>query len=549
MPYDMPIYDYDEERDGKHCWLSGAQWDTPPWTPLFTELWYTNASWLGINWGYDRDCLPTSKGWNWKVKNGRFYITVLLTTEEERKAREPIWRQRMAPVFDDPFGHWAGLREEMVQLSARLSQSQVNMEKMTNMELMDNFYDCWNSQRRVNQIHHWPMGTFNQALLLFQIMLGELTGIPAWDPKFSKLVAGFDNSILQSNKGLAELATSAMELKLEDKFKLPDQEVLAAMEQSDAGKQWLGQLQEYLKVWGLRRARCIEFCTPTWIEQPDLAIPEIKHMMATGGAHAPELQRERLIREREDTEKEVLAMVPEGQRDWFEKLMRCAQTAGIFSEDHVYWVEFNPLSPLRLAAMEAARRFVRGGTMETPDDIFYLLHYEIVHALQLHNDMFDMRPLVNRRREEYQRSPFETPIVIGDVSRLPELTAADPIFNVGISPQIAKPEEVGATLVGAAGAPGVAEGIARVVYGPEQLGELQQGEVLVAIFTNPAWTPAFGVVKAVVTDVGGALAHAAIVGREYGIPVVVGTMEATQKIKSGQKVRVDGNMLRVYVIE
>ena len=140
MPYDMPIYDYDEERDGKYCWLSGAQWDTPPWTPLFTDLWYSNGSWLGVNWGYDRDCVPTSKGWNWKVRNGRFYITVLLTTEEERKAREPIWRQRMAPVFEDPFGHWAVLREEMVQLSGRLSQ--VDTEKATDMELMAHFYDC-----------------------------------------------------------------------------------------------------------------------------------------------------------------------------------------------------------------------------------------------------------------------------------------------------------------------------------------------------------------------------------------------------------------------
>ena len=71
---------------------------------------------------------------------------------------------------------------------------------------------------------------------------------------------------------------------------------------------------------------------------------------------------------------------------------------------------------------------------------------------------------------------------------------------------------------------------------------------MVTPMTAATWTPLYGVVKAVVTDAGGLLAHAAIVAREYGIPCVVGTMDATQKIKTGDKIRVDGNTLQVHLL-
>jgi pyruvate,water dikinase len=82
---------------------------------------------------------------------------------------------------------------------------------------------------------------------------------------------------------------------------------------------------------------------------------------------------------------------------------------------------------------------------------------------------------------------------------------------------------------------------ARLLAGPEDFATMQPGEVLVARMTTPAWTPLFAMASAVVTDVGGPLSHSSIVAREYGIPAVLGTGVATQRLASGQLIHVDGD--------
>ena len=110
------------------------------------------------------------------------------------------------------------------------------------------------------------------------------------------------------------------------------------------------------------------------------------------------------------------------------------------------------------------------------------------------------------------------------------------------------PEEV-TELKGFPASSGVVEGIARIIRSPEQINELQEGEILVASTTSPSWTPVFNLIKAAVTDVGGIMSHAAIVCREYKLPAVVGTGFASSAIKSGQKIRVDGDTGMVYILD
>src|SRR3984957_18415336 len=98
----------------------------------------------------------------------------------------------------------------------------------------------------------------------------------------------------------------------------------------------------------------------------------------------------------------------------------------------------------------------------------------------------------------------------------------------------------GSELNGAAAAPGVVEGIARVVASVDELADVKDGEILVCGSTSPAWAPIFPKLGATVTDVGGVMSHAAIVAREYKLPAVVGTGRATALLKTGQRIRVDG---------
>lgn len=95
-------------------------------------------------------------------------------------------------------------------------------------------------------------------------------------------------------------------------------------------------------------------------------------------------------------------------------------------------------------------------------------------------------------------------------------------------------------LLGTPGSSGIAEGTVRVIHTADEFSLVKEGEILVCPFTTPTWTVLFPRVAGLVTDSGGALSHAAIVAREYGLPSVVGTINGTKVLQNGQRIRVDG---------
>jgi pyruvate,water dikinase len=103
-------------------------------------------------------------------------------------------------------------------------------------------------------------------------------------------------------------------------------------------------------------------------------------------------------------------------------------------------------------------------------------------------------------------------------------------------------------LSGMPASPGTVEGLARVVGTTDDLDLLQEGEILVATVISPSWGPVFGKIRGTVTDIGGMMSHAAIVCREYGLPAVTGTGSATSRIKTGQRIRVNGTSGEVTFI-
>jgi pyruvate,water dikinase len=94
----------------------------------------------------------------------------------------------------------------------------------------------------------------------------------------------------------------------------------------------------------------------------------------------------------------------------------------------------------------------------------------------------------------------------------------------------------------------VVRGRARVIRDEQEFARLQRGEILVCQYTNPAWTPLFTLAAGVVTNTGGAVSHAAIVAREYGIPAVLGAARATARIADGQEILVDGDAGTVTIL-
>lgn len=107
----------------------------------------------------------------------------------------------------------------------------------------------------------------------------------------------------------------------------------------------------------------------------------------------------------------------------------------------------------------------------------------------------------------------------------------------------------GEVLTGIGGSGGTVTATVRVLSGPEQFRDFRPGEILVAAITTPAWTPLFAMAAGVVTDVGGPLSHSSIVAREYGIPAVLGTGTATRRLRTGQRVTLDGSAGTVRLAE
>ena len=102
-------------------------------------------------------------------------------------------------------------------------------------------------------------------------------------------------------------------------------------------------------------------------------------------------------------------------------------------------------------------------------------------------------------------------------------------------------------LKGTAASPGRAKGRARVARNLAEASGIEAGEILVAVFTDPGWTPLMGRIGGVVTENGGVLCHAAVVSREYGIPAVLAIPDVTSRIKDGDEVLVDGTSGTVEV--
>ena len=189
-----------------------------------------------------------------------------------------------------------------------------------------------------------------------------------------------------------------------------------------------------------------------------------------------------------------------------------------------------PMPVLRRTLLEFGRRLADVGILDAAEDVFHLRFDELEGVEGNWPPPADLAAALRqaaRRRAARRLSLAGTPLM-----------ALPPLFR----PQTG--EEV--LVAGMPGSPGVAEGPVRIVRDPAAFGSLLPGEVLVAPYTNPSWTPLFTIAAAVVVDTGAAMSHAAIVAREYGVPAVMGTGDGTRRLNDGQWVRVDGSRGQVF---
>jgi len=213
----------------------------------------------------------------------------------------------------------------------------------------------------------------------------------------------------------------------------------------------------------------------------------------------------------------------------FQALLEVTQRYAVIREQQARQLTLGwPL--LRRCALRLGQTLHADGVIDQAEDVFFLTRAELGTRAPLQD-------VVNRRRATWERQRrLPAPLTIGQPPRLLArelLAAVEAVRTGGPAPEDA--------IVGQPASPGRATGPVRIIHGPGDFDGFQPGEVLVARATTPAWTPLFARAVAVVTDGGTLAAHASLVAREYGIPAVVSTGDATGRLHDGQLVTVDGS--------
>jgi pyruvate,water dikinase len=244
-------------------------------------------------------------------------------------------------------------------------------------------------------------------------------------------------------------------------------------------------------------------------------------------------RHERLVREREELEQRARVALSPDLRARFDRLVTVAQRASQLREEQV--ADLTRAWPVfRRALARLGESLASSGITRAADDVYFLTRIELAEALSEPANRFAEVAAERRRRWESARR-LVAPLFLGHPPRMLRtlLDAADRAIR--------DPAPASASSIrGTPASPGRATGRARVVRSAEEFDDVQAGEILVCPVTTPAWTPLFARIAAVVTDVGSVAAHASIIAREYGIPAVVATGDATARIASGSRIIVDG---------
>jgi pyruvate,water dikinase len=344
----------------------------------------------------------------------------------------------------------------------------------------------------------------------------------------------------EMGRGISMLATEARSHPVRDILvREAPTEMLAKLRQEPAARAFLGHLDAFLATNGHRGVKEFELRSVRWEEDPSAVLGMVRNYLLIEGdplAHetkAAEARagvvrelRERLDRlrlERAFGFRYRLIEAVAGRWRYFLKLRENSRFYHIMG-----------LATVRKKILRAETELLREGKLKCKDDVFFLLFSEIQALRDGSLGWPDVEDRIRERRIEHIRlCKMGPPKTIGFELPRPPAAEAGP---------------GGLLLRGQSASTGRYEGTARVILDPSIDAELLPGEVLVAPYTDPAWTPLFLTAGAAVVEVGSYLSHAGTVAREFGMPCVVDVAEATVRIRTGDRVAVDGHAGSVRIV-
>ena len=315
--------------------------------------------------------------------------------------------------------------------------------------------------------------------------------------------------------------------------------ILSELKQETEARPFLDRLESFLATNGHRALKEFELRSVRWEEDPAPVLGMVRNYLSIDAG--PEAQERKAREARADLIRELREKL-EGLP--FERLLGLRFRLIRFAAERVkYFFKLREnsrffhimaIGVLRKKVLRIEQDLMRQGKLKCKDDIFFLRSAEVALMQAGPLAWRDVEDRIRERRIEHIRlSKMGPPKTLGIAPLPPPLPGAT---------------VDGALLSGQCASPGRYEGIARVILDPSIDAQLEPGEVLVAPYTDPAWTPLFLTAGAAVVEIGSYLSHAGTVAREFGMPCVVDVAEATQRIRTGDRVAVDGDLGSVRIL-
>ena len=513
-----------------------------PVTPLFATLGLeianqaTSKMWermLGSSW----QTLMVDEGF-YVPLNGYVFGGVNMRGKELWNLTKMSIKQ-MGPMFRGSVARWKAARKDLEAVVSAWEPKDVT--EMRPSELLEGIRKLFGAACVYFTNIQTVLPAASSSEVMFTNLYNKLIRRKG-DPEATAFLLGFETASLRSEKSLYDIAawlktspalaayvqdTATETLVADLKRGMPPQGLNEADWQA-----WQERFQGHLKAFG-RAAYEFDFANPTPGEMPGPLVDAIKGFLSGKASDPHERQRE-AVQKREQATQAVLNRTGWPRKGWFLKLLRWTQDTGPMREDSIFDMGMGHPTIRRMFG-ELGRRLAAGGAIEEAEEIYWLEQVELEELISKLDDgqpLPDLSDRIPARKEEWQAQLKITPPVM-----LPERSGWSRFIHGGDAER--KDGKIVLKGVGTSG--GTITARACVLFGPEDFGKMQPGDVLVAVTTTPAWTPLFATASAVVTDIGGPLSHSSIVAREYGIPAVMAARTATRQIETGQRITVDGS--------
>ena len=544
-----PIEWKDAEDKKLHYWFDDLHCPNP-----ISPMWFdVGGWWLTCGYMFRRFGVPFGKDWVAKTIKGYVMSAVVPRDEKEEKELAAYYNMVM-PVYADRFLGW--WKERYLPEILRNFQflDSFDMEKASLPELMILLEDALDIQERHFRLH-WILNLAQfQSSLTFDQLFKEMIGDNG--ELIGRILVSDEDRNWDSVRDLWKMKESIKHNPVLLKaFENSDAAaVMDALPKTPEGRKLEAEIDAYKIEYGNRSMYTHEYTSTTWREDPTGVIEALRGYISSDYDFESDVRK--LRAGRAAAIEEMWKLFPpsrsQADRDRLARALDLALKMTPLTPDHHFYMDQGTYARVRLVFIAIGKKLVRQGVLDAPDDVLFLRYHEL-RVLSANFCAYDARALVQQRRaERAAAAEGQPPLWSGTITHW---SLYEEPYKAGLWgwPDVYLREKertrqpVG-TLKGLGASAGTVEGIARLVESSEQFDQVQKGEILVCRMTNPAWVVLFTKIAGLITDAGGALSHPAVVSREFGIPAVVGTRSATQAIKSGQRVRIDGGAGTVAIL-